>query len=156
MKVTNNKITHAASVACGFTFSLGIIVGNIALTLPSILSGNYRMIYVLSLIIGILLFFSASYLICRFLLLFLYPIYLQVSNTLSVVIFSLVGAVVSILPLILMDAVYRSALDIPFSMEINSIVGHTLFGVFGSCCALSAWYVLRKNDPNKALQRISR
>lgn len=156
MKVTTDKITHSASATCGLTLSLGLTFINLILTVPSIISGNYKMTYFLALIIGIVLFFSVGYLICRMLLLFLHPIYLRVSKNLSLLIFCAVGAIVAIIPLLLMGTIYRSAIDISFSIDFKSIVQHALFGFLGSCCAISAWYVLKKHDPNKAFQRTSR
>jgi hypothetical protein len=156
MKSTNDRVTHNASVVCGMTAASGMIFFQLLLVVPSILGGSFRSVHFVSLVIGFLLFFSGGYLICRFLLMFLRPIYLRLSTTLSIIIFALVGAAVSIIPLLLMGKVYKSALDISISLDLKSIVGHMLFGLFGSCCAASAWYVLRKYEPNKALQRTSR
>jgi hypothetical protein len=156
MKLTNDRVAHNASVLCGFTAAFGMNLFQLFLIMPSILRGGFRFVDFVSLVIGFLLFFSGGYLVCRFLLVFLHPIYLRVSTTLSIIIFALVGAAVSIVPLLLMNTVYRSALDIPISLDLKSIVGHILFGLFGSCCAASAWYVLKKYEPNKALQQTSR
>jgi len=156
MKLTNDRVAHNASVVCGLTAALGMNFFQLLLIMPSILRGGFRLVDFVSLAIGVLLFFSGGYLACRLLLVFLHPIYLRVSTTLSIIIFALVGAAVSIVPLLLMGTVYRSALDIPISLELKSIVGHILFGLFGSCCAVSAWYVLRKYEPNKELQQTSR
>lgn len=156
MKLTNDRVAHIASVVCGLTAALGMIFFQLLLIMPSILGGSFRLAHIVSLVIGFLLFFSGGYLVSRFLLVFLHPIYLRLSTTLSIIIFALVGAGVSIVPLLSMGKVYRSSLDIPISLDLKSIVGHILFGLFGSCCAASAWYVLRKYKPNKALQRTSR
>lgn len=156
MKSTNDRVAHNASVVCGMTAASGMIFFQLLLVVPSILDGNFRSIHFVPLVIGFLLFFSGAYLVCRFLLVFLRPIYLRLSSTLSIIIFALVGAAVSIVPLLLTGKVYRSALDIPISLDLKSVVGHMLFGLFGSCCAASAWYVLRKYEPNKVLQRTSR
>ena len=156
MKVTNDKIKHSASAACGLTLSLGMTFMQLIFIAPKIISGSYKLIHWLPLIVGSLLFFSVGYLVCRFLLLILYPIYFRVSKKLSISIFCLTGAIVAIIPLFFMDALYRSAMDISFSMDLKKIVGHTLVGFLGSSCAISAWYVLKKHDPNKTLQRTSR
>lgn len=156
MKLTNNRVAHNASVVCGLTAALGMIFFQLLMIIPSILAGGFRLVNFVSLVIGFLLLFSGGYLVCRFLLVFLHPIYFRMSKTLSIIIFALVGAAASIVPLLLMGAVYRSVLDIQMSLDLKSIVGYVLFGLFGSCCAASAWYVLRKHEPDKALQRTSR
>ncbi|MFT6614555.1 MAG: hypothetical protein ACJAXR_000518 [Halopseudomonas sp.] len=156
MKVINTKVAHSASVACGITLSVESFFFYFVIIIPNILAGSFRLLHFATLLIGFLIFFCFGYIICRFMLLILYPIYLWVSKTLSIIIFILVGALVPIMTVYLIGPVYTSALDAPFSMDYKSMLGHIVFGFFGSCCAISAWYVLRKHEPNNTLQRTSR
>jgi hypothetical protein len=138
---------HSASVACGCAASFGLFILHTVTMLISILNGNFRLLHLVPLIFGVLMVFLFSYLISRLLLLLLYPVYLRVSKIQSIIMFLLVGALVPIVCILLIGSVYRSAFDIPFSLNLKSVVGHILIGAFGSFCAASAWYSLRNHEP---------
>ncbi|MEH6355290.1 MAG: hypothetical protein V7760_04615 [Marinobacter sp.] len=156
MKVINTKLTHSASVASGITFSGIILFLNFGTLISNNLLQSIKLLHFAAYMLGFLIYFCFGYIICRFLLLVLYPIYLRTSKKISIIIFTLVGASVAMITKFLLGSLLRSTFDAPFSMNYESMASYFMFGIFGSCCAIPAWYVLRKHEPNNALQRTSR